>query len=77
MAARGLQRCFNIYDLRELARRRLPLPIFSYMDGGSDDEETLQRNIGAFSDYELIPRILVDVEHIDMKTRVLGVVIDW
>ncbi len=77
MAARGLQRCFNIYDLRELARRRLPLPIFSYMDGGSDDEETLQRNIGAFSDYELIPRILVDVEHIDMKTRVLGVEIDW
>ena len=51
MAARGLQRCFNIYDLRELARRRLPLPIFSYMDGGSDDEETLRRNIGAFSDY--------------------------
>ena len=39
-----LQDCFSILDLRELARRRLPAPIFHYMDGGAEDEATLQRN---------------------------------
>lgn len=75
--ARKLERCYNIHDLRERAKSRLPAPIFSYMDGGSDDEETLRRSTDAFSDYELIPRTLVDVEHIDMTTKVLGTEIDW
>lgn len=77
MAARGLEHCYSIHDLRECARRRLPSPIFAYMDGGADDEETLRRSTEAFSDYELIPRTLVDVENIDMRTEVLGVEIEW
>lgn len=77
MTGRALQKCHNIYDLRKLAKRRLPSPIFGYIDGGSDDEETLKRNTEAFSDYELIPRTLVDVENIDMKTRVMGVDLEW
>ena len=32
--------CHNFHDFRELARRRLPSPIFNYIDGAADDEVT-------------------------------------
>jgi len=67
-----LQRCHNISDLRRVARRRLPSPIFHYLDGGSDDERSLARNTAAFDDYELMPNYLVDISKIDLSTTVLG-----
>ena len=36
-AMTALARANNIADLRTLARRRLPRPIFDYIDGGADD----------------------------------------
>ena len=74
---RRLADCNNVMDLRVLAKRRLPWPIFNYLDGGADDELTLRRNTDAFSDYELLPSQLSDISHIDLKTRVLGCDIDW
>ena len=79
-AARGgprrLERCNNIGDLREIARRRLPAPMFHYIDGGADDEVSLRRNTEAFEDWELLPRYLVDVETVDLSTSVLGQSLD-
>ncbi len=69
---RRLDRCYNIADLRQVARRRLPAPMFHYIDGGADDEVTLRRNTSAFDEWELLPRHLNDVETIDLSTRVLG-----
>jgi len=68
----NLDKCHNQYDLRLAAKKRLPSPIFNYIDGGADDEWTLQRNTTAFDDYELLPRYLKNVENIDLKTSVLG-----
>jgi L-lactate dehydrogenase (cytochrome) len=65
-------RANNIADLRTLARRRLPRPIFDYIDGGADDELTLRRNSSAFSDYELIPDVLTDVSSIRAETTLFG-----
>ena len=62
----------NIADLRALARKRLPRPIFDYIDGGADDEITLRRNTTAFSNYELIPDVLNDVSHITTATQIFG-----
>jgi L-lactate dehydrogenase (cytochrome) len=76
-AARRLSDCHNIADLRKLAKRKLPWPIFNYMDGGADDEISLRRNTSAFDDYELLPTQLNDISHIDLKTTVLGQEIDW
>ena len=67
-----LSRCHNIADLREVARRRLPAPMFHYIDGGADDEWTLAQNTRAFEQYELVPRYLRDMGHVDLSTRVLG-----
>lgn len=68
----ALQRCFDIAGLRRLAKRRLPPSMFHYIDGGSDDEWTLRRNTEAFSDYELLPRVLNDISQIDLSTTLLG-----
>ena len=71
-----LERCHNQSDLRKAAKKRLPSPIFNYMDGGSDDEWTLKRNTLAFDEYELLPRYLRNIDRIDLKTRVLGTTLD-
>lgn len=68
----SLARCHNIADLRRLASRKLPAPMFHYIDGGSDDEQTLRRNRDAFGQYRLLPEVLVDVGQVDTSTTILG-----
>jgi L-lactate dehydrogenase (cytochrome) len=72
-----LRRARNIDQLRMAARRRLPRPIFDYLDGGADDEQTLRRNAAAFADYELLPEVLNDVSRIATGTRVFGQPVRW
>jgi L-lactate dehydrogenase (cytochrome) len=72
-----LERANNIADLRKLARRRLPRPIFDYIDGGADDEVTLERNTSAFSTYELVPDVLNDVSSIETRTTLFGEAVAW
>jgi L-lactate dehydrogenase (cytochrome) len=42
-------------DLRRIAKRKLPSPVFDYIDGGADDKLSLARNTDAFNDDELLP----------------------
>ena len=72
-----LSDCHNFENFRKLAKKKLPSPIFHYIDGGSDDEITLNRNTSSFNDYDLIPSVLNDVSNIDMSTTVLGEKIDF
>jgi L-lactate dehydrogenase (cytochrome) len=72
-----LDRANNIADLRRLARRRLPRPIFDYIDGGADDELTLERNMSAFSTYEIVPDVLTDVSSIRTATTLFGEPVAW
>ena len=73
----SIKNCHNFEDFRKLAKKKLPSPIFHYIDGGSDDEVTLNRNTEAFNSYDLIPRVLSDVSNVDMSTTVLGEKIDF
>ena len=68
----GIERARNIADLRTLARKRLPLMVFDYIDGGADNEITLKRNAERFRDIELTWNALVDVENIDTSTTIMG-----
>ena len=72
-----LASCHNVADLRKLAKKRLPAPMFHYIDGAAEDEWTLRHNTTAFDQYELVPRYLVDVHEIDTSTMVLGQSIEW
>jgi L-lactate dehydrogenase (cytochrome) len=67
-----LKHCINYHDFRELARRRLPGPIFNYIDGAADDETTYRRNTNAFDDCDLVPSVLTGVERVDLSVQVLG-----
>lgn len=67
-----LDRCQNIADLRRLAKKRLPASMFHYIDGGADDERTLDWNTSSFDRYELLPSYLRDIDSIDTSTTLLG-----
>jgi (S)-mandelate dehydrogenase len=64
-----LTRAINIEDLRALAKKRLPRAIFDFFDGGAEDEVTLRENRAAFERVRLLPRVLVNVAHVDTKVR--------
>ncbi len=72
----ALNNCHNIADLRRRAKKALPRPMFDYIDGGSDDEWSLQRNTEAFNDYELLPNQLNNIENISLNTKLLGLELD-
>ena len=67
-----IDRCNNIGDFRSVARRRLPGPIFHYIDGAADDEVTYRRNTEAYERCDLVPNVLAGVEIIDMSVTVMG-----
>src|SRR6266436_2818138 len=61
-----------IDDFRPLARRRLPRPVFDYLDGGADGEVTLRENCRVFDDITFRPRHAVALAECDLRTHVLG-----
>ena len=67
-----LKHCHNFKDFRKLAQRRLPGPIFNYIDGGADDEVTYRNNTLSYEQCDLIPNVLRGVESIDMSVTVMG-----
>ena len=64
--------CHNFHDFRELARRRLPGPIFDYIDGAADDELTHRRNAASFERCDLVPDVLRGVASVDLSVTVMG-----
>ncbi|WFU10719.1 alpha-hydroxy acid oxidase [Rhizobium sp. CB3090] len=67
-----LRDCHNFHDFRLLAKKRLPGPIFNYIDGAADDEVTLRRNTSSFESCDLVPNVLRGVSEIDMSVTVMG-----
>ena len=70
--ARRLRSAANVDDLRSIARRRLPAGVFDYIDGGAEDELTLDRNVRAFRDVTFRPRVLRGLGEIETSTTLLG-----
>jgi L-lactate dehydrogenase (cytochrome) len=73
----NLRDCYNFDDFKKLAKKKLPSPIFHYIDGGSDDETTLNRNTDAFNECDLVPNVLTNVKEVDLSVEVLGKKIDF
>ena len=63
---------YNIAELREMARRRLPKGVFEFVDRGTEDEVALRNNRAAFERIKLKPRVLVDVSGRSQKTTLFG-----
>ncbi|MEO1432926.1 MAG: alpha-hydroxy acid oxidase [Cyanobacteria bacterium J06633_8] len=68
--------CRNTKDFRNLAKAKLPAPIFHYIDGAADDEVTYRRNTEAYEQCDLIPNVLAGVEEVDTSVEIMGMKID-
>tara|TARA_Y100001970_G_C14226625_1_gene856085 strand:+ start:1235 stop:2386 length:1152 start_codon:yes stop_codon:yes gene_type:complete len=68
----NLKDCHNFNDFRKLAKKKLPSPIFHYIDGGADDEITLKRNTDAFNECDLVPNILSGSDKPNLSTTLFG-----
>jgi L-lactate dehydrogenase (cytochrome) len=68
----SIQSWQNVRDARRAAQRKIPRPIFDYLDGGADDEIALVRNCSAFRNYALVPQALNLSQAVRLNTRVLG-----
>lgn len=53
-------------------RRKLPRPVFDFVDGGAGDELTLADNRASFDRLRIVPRILRDVSAPDLSTEFMG-----
>jgi L-lactate dehydrogenase (cytochrome) len=71
-AGAALERAVNIADLRHLARKRVPRPVFDYVDGGADDEVALRDNRRSWDAILFRPRNAVHVPQPDLRVSVLG-----
>jgi L-lactate dehydrogenase (cytochrome) len=69
---RRLARCHTLDDLRRLARRRTPGPVFDYVEGGADGELSLGRNLESFREWELAPLSPRDVSSVSTVADLLG-----
>ena len=70
--ARRLASCHTIGDLRRVAARRIPRPVFDYVDGAADEELTAAANVAAFRAWRFLPRVLCDVSAPDTSSAILG-----
>jgi L-lactate dehydrogenase (cytochrome) len=68
----SLRRAASVADYRQLAQRRLPRIFYEYIDGGSYDETTLQRNVADLASLALRQRVMRDMSALDMGVETLG-----
>jgi L-lactate dehydrogenase (cytochrome) len=69
---RRLGNCHDVADLRQAARRRIPRPVFDYVDGAADEEIAVAANTAAFRSWRFLPRVLAGVAVADTSAPVLG-----
>jgi L-lactate dehydrogenase (cytochrome) len=67
-----VNQAYNIYELRDIAKKRTPTAPFDYTDGSADQEISLSRARQAFEDIEWNPSILRNVADADTSIEVLG-----
>lgn len=62
----------SVRELEQLAHDALPPAHWGYLSSGSDDDYTLQANIGAFKRIGLRPKRLSGVEEVDTNVELFG-----
>jgi L-lactate dehydrogenase (cytochrome) len=63
----------NVWDFEMVAKKNVTKEAWAYLMSGADDEISFRENHAAFHRVMLKPKVLVDVDHIDMSTTILGV----
>lgn len=71
-----LEACYNLMDFEAVARHVMKKPAWAYYSSGADDEITMRENHSAFHKIWFRPKVLVDVEKVDISTTMLGTKVD-
>ncbi len=66
----------NLAEFERYAKHSLPRNAHDYYASGSNDMITLRENRAAYSRLRILPRILIDVSKINIKTTILGDAVD-
>ena len=64
--------CYNIADMREIARRRLPRGLFEFVDRGTEDEVSLRNNRDVYERLRFRPRTMVNVSKRSLHAKLFG-----
>ena len=67
----------NVFDFRDLAKKKLDPVAWDYLEGGSEDEASLHDNRAGFNRIIIRPRALVDVHKIDLALDLWGIKLDY
>ncbi len=59
-------------DFEPAARRHLPAPVFAYVSGGVERNQSLRANARAFERYEFVTRVLVDSSKRTTQAELFG-----
>ncbi len=62
----------SLEDFEPLARRHLPAPVFAYVSGGVERNQTLRANSAAFDAFAFVTRVLVNTSRRSTETTLLG-----
>jgi isopentenyl diphosphate isomerase/L-lactate dehydrogenase-like FMN-dependent dehydrogenase len=68
----NLDHLYNLHDVREASKRRLPRGIFEFIDRGAEDDDAIAHNREAFKRIKARPRALIDVSHRNCEASILG-----
>ncbi|WP_313370307.1 alpha-hydroxy acid oxidase [Achromobacter animicus] len=72
MTIKALKKYLSLHDFERAAKRRLPKPLFAYVSGAVEDEQSVTANRSAFRNYAFKPRVLVNVSHVDASISLFG-----
>jgi len=68
----SLSKVLCLADFEDLARRKLPRPLFGFIAGAAEDNRSLNGNRSAFDGYDFVPRVLVDVSRRSQNISIFG-----
>lgn len=72
LTSRTLSKIHNLHDVERLARRKLPRPVFGYIDHVAEDGRTQRANLTAFDKYTFLPKAFVNVSQVELETELYG-----
>jgi len=69
---RSVRRYLCLDDFEPAARRKLPRPLFGYVEGATETNSGREANRAVFDEWQLVPRMLVGVAQRDTCVDIFG-----
>jgi L-lactate dehydrogenase (cytochrome) len=72
MTTKALKHFLSLHDFEPAAKTLLPRPLYAYVAGAVEDEQSLKENRSAFKQYSFRPNVLIDVSNVDTSVTLFG-----